>query len=882
MMTRLAWGIVLLSFCVPAGGCGDGGNSEPEPEWIDDLFFAPSVIGLLEGDERVVKLKIQSTPAADLTVVLTAEDGADGVAGFPAEVVFAPGEYVKDVPIQALSLGTTTITATYDGNPMVLYTADLEVYVGESGYTCDGSASGTLSPGGRLEMSAGGAFVAFGDDERFSDVDATIDCADDIVPEGYIALGPAITFGPVHARYMREAEFGVPVNAAMMPETASIGHVRVFYEGPGVDARVVPVANGWIEGDPTDGLYTYLSPRFGTYQAAVEEEVGSRSFERRYTFRGITGVSMGGGGAALVGLRNHDRFDFVSPLGGPANWTAMMHYIQSYHLGGFCTALDDDAGDVGEHCDPRPPAEIYEFGQEFENWFYHDGWDGQGGTFNREDYCQIFRDITRAFGNPGFYNEDSPYMPPGVTWEWMQGSRADKCGEGGNARLTDFYDRLYNPDGSLPVITFCDGAEWRDTDGTRDVGRWDPAGDQYYPLDIALAVDVNDNGMRDAHEPVISQSHEPYDDVGSDGLASADEEGYDAVTNPDPAGDDYDYQFNPSGTEYNHLYEEGEPYLDYGLDGVDGTPQQPAGYDWGEGNGQFDYNPNIDNLWEHDAKQVIEAMSDEELRRIDVFTDAGIRDLFDFAPGENGILGALAASGQPVGLFRNFASLYGSDDEEHFDSTRVDYLGLPKNYIILYGDEDADEDLLQRGDGGHVGTASQVLNRLGTVTMAMSARWPGGDREDAVQDIVDEYLITFDFESHDRMSQTSIFLPPGYHQPENLTVYYPVVYFLHGYGQEPNDLILSAIVFGNNMISDLIVKDDRMQKVIMVFPDGRCRFDDGALDYEKECQKGSFYADSRWDGPDPGPQMESILLDLMDYIDATYRTKPEETVTYNY
>jgi S-formylglutathione hydrolase FrmB len=591
---------------------------------------------------------------------------------------------------------------------------------------------------------------------------------------------------------------------------------------------------------------------------------------------------MGGGGAGLVGLRNHDRFDFISPLGGPANWTAMMHYIQTYIMGGFCTALEDDAGNVGERCDPPEPDELYEFAQEFEWWWYPDGWDGQGGTFNREDFCQIFRDITRAFGNPGMYNQDSPYLPPGVTWEWMQLSASEKCSEGGNLTLTGFHDRLYNPDGSFPVITFCDGAEWTDTDGTRDVGRWDPEGDQRYPLDIALAVDVNSNGVRDAHEPVISQPHEPYDDVGTDGVASADEDGYDAIANPDPAGDDYDYQFNPTGTEGNHLYDEGEPYLDYGLDGVDGTDQQPTGYDHGEGNGSFDYNPNIENLWDHDTLHLISAMTDEELRRIDLVTDAGIRDLFDFAPGENGIMGALLAGGQPVGLFRNYAPLHGSDDEDHFDSAAVDYTGLPKNYIVLYGDEDADEDMLERGDGGHVGTAMQVLNRLASVTMLMSARWPGGDREDAVQDISEEYMITFDFEAQGRQSQTSVFLPPGYHAPENLTLYYPVVYFLHGYGQEPNDLILSAIVFGNNMISDQICKSDRMQKVIMVFPDGRCRFEDGALDYQKECLKGSFYADSQWTGPDDGPLMESILLDLMDYIDATYRTRPEETVTYYY
>jgi len=868
---------VLLVALVSECGGKKGGD---QPQWINDMFFAPSVVGLLEGQVRSVKLKIQSTPTEPITVALSAADGS--IATFPAEVVFEPGEFVRDVEMEGIAVGTTVVTAVYSGNPLDAVEASLEVYVGETGWSCEGTASGTIGRGGRLQVGSDGAFVEFADDGRFTDVDASIACADDIVADGYVALGPAIAFAPAATRFFREASFGVPVNGAMMPVSARTGDVVLFYEGAGVDARIVPVANGWIHGNPTDGLYQFLSPRFGTYQAAVHEQAGTRTFSRRYTYRGVTGVSMGGGGAGLVGLRNHELFDFIAPLGGPANWTAMMHYISTYHLGGFCTALDTDAGDVGEHCDPPPLDEMFEFSQEFEYWFYPDGRDGQGGTFNREDYCQIFRDITRAFGNTGLYSTSSPYLPPGVSWEWMQLAASEKCAPGGEVVLENFYDRLYNPDGTLPVITFCDGPEGVDSDGNRDVGLWDPEADPYYPLDIALAVDVNANGRRDAHEPVLSQASEPYDDFGLDGLPDPSETGYDAVTNPDPAGDDWDYQFNPSGTEKNHLWDDGEPWLDYGLDGVESTPQQPGGYDYGEDNGTFDYNPNLVNLWNHDAQHLIGALGDDDLARIDIFTDAGIRDLFDFAPGENGIMGALLARGQPVGLFRNFAALYGSTDEDHFDSTIVDYAALPKNYIILYGDEDADEDLLARGDGGHVGTASQVLNRLATVTMAMSTRWPGGDRENAMQDISGEYMVTFDFSSNGRESQTSVFLPPGYHDPENLDVYYPVVYFLHGYGQEPNDLILSAIVFGNNMISDQILKDDRMQKVIMVFPDGRCRFDDSAEDYEKECMKGSFYADSRWTGPDDGPQMESILLDLMDYIDATYRTKPEETITYTY
>jgi hypothetical protein len=59
-----------------------------------------------------------------------------------------------------------------------------------------------------------------------------------------------------------------------------------------------------------------------------------------------------------------------------------------------------------------------------------------------------------------------------------------------------------------------------------------------------------------------------------------------------------------------------------------------------------------------------------------------------------------------------------------------------------------------------------------------------------------------------------------------------------------------------------------MQKMIFVFPDGSCAGD--------ECVKGTFYTDAPMGTPG-GAQMETFLLDLMDYIDATYRTRAPET-----
>jgi hypothetical protein len=854
--------------------------------WPMDVRWVPEWLTMMPGETRTARLRIQKSPSFPIAFDLTLPGpDADRVTLSTDSLVFIPGVHFREVAVMADEAMNTLVTARYDDNSQETFEAGLPVSVAADGYACSGEASGTVSAGGTLEVPAGsgnegleGSRITFPPDATLGSVDATIACAADIVTSPYVPIGPAVEFSPVTTRTMREIHFAVPVNPSMIHEEATVGQVAVFYTGPSVSARRVLVANKWIDTDVDVPVLRFMAPRFGTYQAAIDPMAGKRSFTRHFTFRGITGVSMGGCGAGLVGFRNHERFDFIAPLGGPANWTAMLDYMSKYHLGGFCTAQDSE-GSIGEHCPVEPPDEMFEFSQDFETWFYPDGRDGQGGTFNREDYIKIFRDLSKAFGNGALYNTESSYIVPGLDEDWLKLQPEDKCAPGGLRRLEGYYDWRYNPDGTYPVITFCDGAEWRDPDGTRDVGRWDPDGVQTVPLDITLAVDVNDNGVRDAGEPLLSQAHEIYEDVGTDGLPSESETGYDAVTNPDPSEDDFDYQYNPGGTERNALYDEGEPYLDYGLDGVDGTPQQGSGgYDWGEGNGRFDYNPNILNFFAHDAYQAILGMTEDDLRRVDVMLDAGIRDLFDFAPGINNLGGALALQGFDVNLWRNFASLYGSDDEYTYDSTRVDYSGAAgKNFVILYGDPDAEEEALVRGDGGHVGTPAQVLNRLMTITMAMSARWPEGDRRDAMQDISGEYLTTFDFFSSERSSQVSVFLPPGYHNAENFDVYYPVIYFLHGYGQEPNDLILSAIVFGNNMISPQILQEERMQKVIMVFPDGRCRFTDDQEEWQHECLKGGFYADSTWDIDGVrGPQMETILLDLMDYIDAQYRTKPAE------
>ena len=96
-----------------------------------------------------------------------------------------------------------------------------------------------------------------------------------------------------------------------------------------------------------------------------------------------------------------------------------------------------------------------------------------------------------------------------------------------------------------------------------------------------------------------------------------------------------------------------------------------------------------------------------------------------------------------------------------------------------------------------------------------------------------------------------------------------MIYFGHGYGMSPEDLVSIGFILWNFMIAPTIPEAGRLPKMIFVFPDGRCRGD--------ECLGGTFYTNAP-EGTPGGAQMETFLLDLMEYVDMTYRTRSPEMV----
>ncbi len=565
---------------------------------------------------------------------------------------------------------------------------------------------------------------------------------------------------------------------------------------------------------------------------------------RHYEFRGIGGFSMGSMTASTLGLRHHEKFDIIAPLGGAIDMGLFLYIIKDEMLAGFC-----EPPEPGRMC----PAEGVT--QTYENM---DVGPASQGAFKRENMIEAFQDMAIAMGNPIMFNPDHPYLPPGVPPSYLELSTAERCSQ--PVRLEGFYDHKFNPDGEHPVITYCE----RNGD---ERGVFNPEAEPRKPVEITLAVDLNDNGRRDSGEPVLFQASERYDDFGEDGLCSEDEEGYHELTNPDPAGDDYHYTENPFGTEGNHHWDEGEPYLDYGLDGVDGTADSP--YDWGEGNGRYDLNMNLlRSAVMYDPARLLKDLTDDQLARLDFYVDVGIWDHLRFLDTCESFAGILAARGRKMDVRDGFRSLLEEGFEGAFEIRYIDWDSAGRDVYVRYGDWDATPEMIADGDGGHVGDYAQVLWRFFTIAAYTSERWPGGDYEDLTGpeyagEEWDDRLVDTAYYSEilgqDR--QYYILLPPGYDQRPELR--YPVMYMIHGIGMSATDMTASALFTPDWMRQGLL------QKYIMVFPDGLC---------QDECFSGTFFFNQLGRDKPPRRYEDAFFEEFVPHIDATYRTRPPEDI----
>ena len=128
----------------------------------------------------------------------------------------------------------------------------------------------------------------------------------------------------------------------------------------------------------------------------------------------------------------------------------------------------------------------------------------------------------------------------------------------------------------------------------------------------------------------------------------------------------------------NGVYEPalGETFQDVGLDGVAGTG------DFGEGNGQFDYDPDRAHVLAEDPTSRLAATSATDIATQRIYMDVGIKDEFGFARHYDNLVRTLREKGLTVGVQEGFGGGNCAD--------------LPDN---------DDQFRLVRYDAGHVGVA---------------------------------------------------------------------------------------------------------------------------------------------------------------------------------
>lgn len=552
---------------------------------------------------------------------------------------------------------------------------------------------------------------------------------------------------------------------------------------------------------------------------------------RTFLFRGMGGVSMGASGFNFH-VHNPGHLDMVAALGGYINYRYLQDYFLNMIYGGFCELaliekhidnLNDP--DIPElKCSPVEPRHPWEYSVGFNHWHY----DTSGITTDRDFFFYITEGIFTAVGNLLYYNPDHPYLPPGVPVEWVQpGSNTEKCDNPVHIGKPHNYNAEYNPEGKYDLITFCDGEEpvpgGKDNPEFRELmGNYDPTQEHYRPVAVVLAVDLNGNGRRDYHEPIAVNAFERYDDTGIDGCYDAKEDGSGGCTGggdgPDPNADNYSMLDHPAGTEGNFFKDEGEPYVDYGLDGVADTG------DHGEGDGVYSRNPRLQKLLNESVLQWLTSAPLEEIEAVDVVMDGGIRDALHALTATYPVFTQLQQrvpdSREYSGYTEFEDSLLPSAGETLLllDQDLLDWSasGIGKNVIVKYGNPEATQKQIDAGDGKHLGSDATMLNRAALMLLVPLKRWPGLDWDECKGEPGSTQNRTFHSPAMKNRYNYSISLPPCYNSTPGGHPGYPAYLYLPGHGMTAADTIAGGVAF------NILMQSGQVPKFILVVPEGQC------------------------------------------------------------
>jgi hypothetical protein len=284
----------------------------------------------------------------------------------------------------------------------------------------------------------------------------------------------------------------------------------------------------------------------------------------------------------------------------------------------------------------------------------------------------------------------------------------------------------------------------------------------------------------------------------------------------------------------------------------------------------------------------------------------------NFAADANHFVGSVSSVTNPNGtpvkpttFYDNFENLPGSDptQPDQYLASNVLWNDVPASAHMRYGYVDATDAMIAQGDGQHVGTATQLLYRLVTAFYFAGNAWPDADRTLAESLITDPTDPNYNAETTTinelgkdceiaghcetyftgpttgRMGPLAVTLPPGYAIEANRkrNTRYPVLFVLHGYGQDPRDLEVTAAITGNYENDRQRSAATRLAKMIVVYPDGRCRIDPKTN--SPECIRGTFDVNSNLVvNGHPMARIDDWFEEVMQYIDKNYRTMPASDV----
>lgn len=417
-----------------------------------------------------------------------------------------------------------------------------------------------------------------------------------------------------------------------------------------------------------------------------------------------------------------------------------------------------------------------------ESWL--NDYDNWAQTPTRDQRLDFITELFRAFKNPLYDNAQSDFYPPGVNYTDF----IDFVPK----TVTGFVDRL-NPTGAIPAVTFMD-----------------VSGDA---VTFALALDENENGKRDAGEPILIQLHEDFTDANGNGI-----------------------------------FDRGEQYDDYGIDGVAGTG------DYGEQNGQFDYSPIGETFLKWDPVYVAQnaKRTDDQNYVASVYCDIALEDTWGFSDTNTILFNELAALGDGLKdshCVTNSAAVY---DQFLWEETYPRYAPFLAERFVWEQTPGDESDLNPAFTDLEDLRARRMMQSL----FFLSSRVPNGLFYNEVEDT----KVTF--ENHTYLTDSgirlrySIGLPAGYYRGHSIWETYPVLYVLPQKGVNPAQWIELLKFQG------YLVQKELAQQVLLVILDPDAEVFGGT---------GYNYFAGPYDGNGLGIDTGVELIELMTHIETKFR-----------